>query len=1009
MKSRLHRYVGSGRTPYLLACLILVSSRLCQANVPPPPTPPSPPAGYCSTIYTELSNDLATFSITLNLLAPSNYPTIYAANLETANANAGPQISNPGYMTGILNQLQEMKAMGVQAVMVQVGFPVLYEPFFGSQSAYQPYATFYAQLASTVRSMGLKLIVENDVLLSNDVSAGWTNTTAFYGSLNWTQYQAARAQMAATVATTMQPDYLVLAEEPDSEATQTGQSNLNNPVDAAGMISQEIAAVRALNLSNVKIGAGFGSWVVGLLGAGGYLQEYLTLNVPPNNLDYLDFHIYPINTVSGNSFLTNALTIATTANLAGMPVAMSEAWDWKMEDSEWNVLSPDVIRWRNPFSFWAPIDISFQQMLHNLAQHTQMLYQAPEGPYYLFNYQTFGGTASNGGLANCTCTTASCTTSQIASDETTLAATANLQADYSVTGFSYYNELVTTADKVAPTTPANLSGQAGFSQASVSWTASTDNVGVAGYNIIRNNTWIANTTETVFYDTTVTGGTTYQYQVQAFDLAGNTSPSSTTVSITVLTTTPPTSPTNVVANPVSCQEIDVTWSPAQNTVGLSSYKILRGTSAANLTVVATRNGSTLLYKDYPLSPSTTYYYGIEAVDTSGNVSPISPIVSATTLALPSAPTNVVATPVSGKQITVTWTASAGGLTIASYEIFRGTAPGLLSQIAKTNTTSYKDMGVLPSTTYYYEIQATDSGGNISPISAMASATTLPAPNTPSNVLLKVNSATSLSLTWTDTVPAGGLPIANYKVFCGTSPTALSQVATVKTTSYTYTGRTPATAYYCNVQAVDTAGVVSGVSATVSATTPPMPAAPAGLQITAPASTKIVLTWTETIPPGGLAIGSYKVFCGTSPTGESQVATVKTTSYTYTNRTANTSYYCYVEAVDTGNDVSPASATALATTPPLPNAPANVAATAKSSTSVALTWTETVPTGGLQIASYKIYRGASPTSLSQVATRTTTSYTDNTVSATTTYYYAVQAVDTGGDVSPMSAAAQVTTP
>lgn len=67
--------------------------------------------------------------------------------------------------------------------------------------------------------------------------------------------------MAATVAQTMQPDYLVLAEEPDTEAAQAGQPNMNNPSDAAQMISGEIAAVQALNLPGIKLGAGIGSWL----------------------------------------------------------------------------------------------------------------------------------------------------------------------------------------------------------------------------------------------------------------------------------------------------------------------------------------------------------------------------------------------------------------------------------------------------------------------------------------------------------------------------------------------------------------------------------------------------------------------------------------------------------------------------------------------------------------------------------------------------------------------------
>lgn len=85
------------------------------------------------------------------------------------------------------------------------------------------------------------------------------------------------------------------------------------------------------------------------------------------------------------------------------------------------------------------------------------------------------------------------------------------------------------------------------------------------------------------------------------------------------------------------------------------------------------------------------------------------------------------------------------------------------------------------------------------------------------------------------------------------------------------------------------------------------------------------------------------------------------------------------------------------------------ATANSATKVTLTWSENVPTNGLPVQKYYIYRGASPTGMVQVASRTASSFIDTGVSGAATYYYAIEAVDTGQDVSPISAAAQVTTP
>jgi hypothetical protein len=94
---------------------------------------------------------------------------------------------------------------------------------------------------------------------------------------------------------------------------------------------------------------------------------------------------------------------------------------------------------------------------------------------------------------------------------------------------------------------------------------------------------------------------------------------------------------------------------------------------------------------------------------------------------------------------------------------------------------------------------------------------------------------------------------------------------------------------------------------------------------------------------------------------------------------------------------------------MPAAPVGVTATANSATKVTVTWTESVPPGGLPILNYSILRGTSPGILTQLAYRVASPFVDTEVSPGTTYYYAIEAIDSGQDVSPMSATAQVTTP
>jgi chitodextrinase len=110
-----------------------------------------------------------------------------------------------------------------------------------------------------------------------------------------------------------------------------------------------------------------------------------------------------------------------------------------------------------------------------------------------------------------------------------------------------------TGDAVAPSAPAGLSATvAGPTRVDLSWSASTDNVGVAGYTVYREGVGIGDLAAgaTSFSDSGAAAGTTYHYAVDAFDAAGNRSAQSNVVTATIsgpapptTTTPPPTTPT----------------------------------------------------------------------------------------------------------------------------------------------------------------------------------------------------------------------------------------------------------------------------------------------------------------------------------------------------------------------------------------------------------------------------------------------------------------------------------
>ncbi len=99
------------------------------------------------------------------------------------------------------------------------------------------------------------------------------------------------------------------------------------------------------------------------------------------------------------------------------------------------------------------------------------------------------------------------------------------------------------SDAESPTTPTSLQAVvASSSKVDLTWTASTDNVGVTGYKIYRNGgaTSIGTSPTNSYSDTTVSPSTTYTYEVSAYDAATNESDKSSSASVTTPCAGPPT-------------------------------------------------------------------------------------------------------------------------------------------------------------------------------------------------------------------------------------------------------------------------------------------------------------------------------------------------------------------------------------------------------------------------------------------------------------------------------------
>ena len=305
------------------------------------------------------------------------------------------------------------------------------------------------------------------------------------------------------------------------------------------------------------------------------------------------------------------------------------------------------------------------------------------------------------------------------------------------------NEAAATvlADTTAPSQPVGLSGSVVGSTVNLSWTASSDNVGVTRYNLHRATSAgftptagnrIAQPTTPSYADPGLATGS-YFYKVTAEDAAGNISAVSNEASATVADASPPSAPSSLAAS-VAGSTVNLSWAAATDNVGVSRYNLHRGSTSGFAPSPANRiaQPTGLSFADIGVSPGS-YFYKLTAEDAAGNISPVSNTASATVAdtSPPSTPTNLAATGGAG-QANLTWTASTDNVGVSRYNLHRATSAGFTptagNRIAQPTGTAHTDSG-LAAGTYYYRVTAEDAAGNISPASNEATATTSAPPIT----------------------------------------------------------------------------------------------------------------------------------------------------------------------------------------------------------------------------------------------------------------------------------------
>ncbi len=191
------------------------------------------------------------------------------------------------------------------------------------------------------------------------------------------------------------------------------------------------------------------------------------------------------------------------------------------------------------------------------------------------------------------------------------------------------NAGVVEIDEQAPSAPSNLvASNPTSSTIDLSWSASTDNVSVAGYFIYFSDGTLATTAPS--NSITVNGlnpSTSYTFYVTAYDAVMNESGQSNTatqITTGLPDTEAPTAPANLVASNITTSSIDLTWNASTDNVGVVGYYVYQGgvqvsdVTSGTLTTIA------------GLSAGTSYTFYVTAYDAAGNASSASNTASATT-------------------------------------------------------------------------------------------------------------------------------------------------------------------------------------------------------------------------------------------------------------------------------------------------------------------------------------------------------------------------------------------
>jgi chitodextrinase len=451
-----------------------------------------------------------------------------------------------------------------------------------------------------------------------------------------------------------------------------------------------------------------------------------------------------------------------------------------------------------------------------------------------------------------------------------------------------YELIQSTGDTQPPTVPTGLAATSVTSSSvSLSWNASTDNVGVTGYTIYRNGTAVGSTggaSATTYTDVTVAPATAYQYTVDAFDGSGNHSAQSTAISVTtpapsgiqagpggaVSTASQVTSTSITLAGPIPAGDLLVGWFGQYNSGGqvqVSDSVNGAWTRTSASTTFSGGTGDLAMYYVQNSKPAPT---GLTVTISAASATYLQGAVSSYSgVATSGALDQAVAAKGNSASVDSGPTGAVGAGELVAGGIITGGSPGTVTpgssqgqaftMQAQTSSGSADLEDVLGSTAGTQDARATFSTATdwyaaAAVFHAYGSGDTQP-PTVPAGLAATSVTASSVSLSWnasTDNVGVSGYTVYRNGTAIGTTGGS--------TTTYTDSTVAPSTSYSYTVDAFDNAGNHSAQSAALPVTTP---AGAAGAQFVQGGSVgtgskvaSVTITLTKPVTAGDLLVGWF---------------------------------------------------------------------------------------------------------------------------------------------------------